>query len=168
MNKLVFLILTLSGFLIYKALTIKGAKKANSKSVVSSVSSAKVSKDGRSVQPNTPQQTPHQVTGQTKASDPKAESAVFQQESPTSSTREDFDTLRDVYPQSEEVDETRVTQEEKAAHNETVKQIEQIEAEAAARKPPNQGINKRPEDLTPEEQKQFDIYKTFEKKEDHK
>lgn len=170
MYKLVFIILTLSGFLIYKALNLKVAGKTNLKSKKVFVSGLEntgaapdktqtVTSNGRALPP---------VTRPAAALNEKVDGhsenlSAIPSEGPA--RREDFDSLREVFQQSEEIEPERMTQQEKDEHNATIKLMQKIEAEAEAKRNGPKGISKRPEDLTPEEQKQFEIYNTFEKKE---
>lgn len=148
MYKLVLVILTLSGFLFYKAFTIKGAQKTNFKKRASLTAEAQKI-PGTAIPPQQSKPLPHGLKTATAVTEPSAATAHV------NTVKEDFDSLKDVYQSSEEVETGRLTQEELERHKETVELIKKIETEEAAKKNSSAGKTKRVEDLTEEEKKNF-------------
>lgn len=159
MYKLIFLILTLSGFLIYKAIKIKVVVKPASVAIADSIAST------GSAKPVSQKAETKTVPKNIVQKSPNSEDVPVPSAAEESSQREQFDSLRDIYENDEGIEESKLTQHERETYENTLNQIRAIEAEDAARKNFRKGVTKSPEQLTPEELKLFDVYKK--KEDDH-
>lgn len=155
MYKLVFLILTLSGFLIYKAVSIKVKARPVSVPVSEQASQPAI------VAKKTPAASPKASPGPSVSAVP-AEAPIVAESPPPSTQREQFDSLAEVYNGGGGIEAGKLTQDEREKYENTKNLIQKVEAEDAARRNFKPGKTKRPEDLTPEEHKLFDVYNTEE------
>jgi hypothetical protein len=157
MYKLVFIILTLSGFLFYKAFTVGRSLKPAYKTAVNQTVAKPVLKPSE-IKSSKIQEKKIPAVAASGGQTPTQPEQIHNDE------RSDYDSLSEVFREAEPIPDDKLTPEEQAAHEANLKLMKEIEARADAARNIHPGRPKSPEQLTPEELKNFEIYNSFEKK----